>query len=254
MPPAVPTDPAAARAAAALAAVPDRVSLLCDTDGTVAWASPTCLGLLDLAPEALVGTTVAVVAPRVQPIYVLGGDGRPRRIDMRVVDLRDDPVVAGFLVEWQVHVERPDADDAGLLTAEALAAAVVRLGDGVERGIGVVRLRPHRVLPADAVAVLDQRLRHVLRASDLACRLDDGDVVVVCTGHWTPASAAAAAQRLRSHVNGPVRAAEGIVAIRLEAGTATGTTSELVELVRRAAFALPESAAVDQPVGSSANG
>lgn len=274
MPSAAPNDRSAARAAAALAAVPDRVSLLCDADGSVVWVSPTCTALLGLLPGALVGTTVAVQTRRDQPSYVLGGDGRPRRIGIRVVDLRDDPLVDGYLVEWQVHLESA-ADGAALLTAETLAVAVARLGRGGERGIGVVRLRPHRVLPADAVAILEDRLRNILRASDLAGRLDDGDVVVVCPGHWTPASAAAAAQRLRSHVNGPVRAAEGIVAVRLDAGTATGTTSEFGDLVRRAAFALPPVAApptvvdtlgtpgrsagrsagpADQPAGSSVNG
>lgn len=228
----------AARVAAALAAVPGRVTLLCEADGTVRWVSPTAVGLLGLPTDALVGTRIAVEPPRAQPSYVLGGDGRPRRIAVRVVDLRDDPEVDGILVEWEVHIDRV-ATPGALLTLDALAAAVAGLGAGGERGVGVVRLRPHRVLPTDAVALLDERLRHALRASDLAGRLDDGDVVVVCPGQWTPASAAATAQRLRSHVNGPVRTADGVVGVRLDAGTATGSTGELAELIRRAAFALP---------------
>lgn len=258
--------PVPERAATALAAVPGRVSLVCEPDGTVVWASPSTVALLALQPAELVGSCIAVEGPRPgQQSYVLGGDGRPRRIAIRVVDLRSEPTVAGFLVEWEVHVERTAADDGCLLTPAGLAEAVARLGAEVERGIGVVRLRPHRLLPPDALAVLDGRLGGALRASDLAARLDDGDVVVVCPGHWTPASAAATAQRLRSHVNGPVRAADGIVAVRLDAGTATGTTAELPELIDRAAFALPphppvvavgdlaaepESAPASQPAGA----
>jgi hypothetical protein len=247
-----------ARAAAALFASGTRVSLLCEPDGTVLWASPSARMLLGLDPVALVGTRLGPGRTDAEPRLVLGGDGRPRRIHEERTDLSTDPAVGGVLVEWFVAPEPTAETDAatGLLSAAGFGRAMVRLAAAGERGIGVLRLRADRPLPPDVLALVGDRLRHALRPSDVAGRLADGDIVAVSSGHWTPGSAAGMAQRVRSRVNGPVRSTAGIVAIRLVAGVATGTTADWEALVGRAAHDLPGPGptAPRQPAGSSTSG
>jgi GGDEF domain-containing protein len=224
------------RAHAALVRAPTKVSLLCEPNGTVIWASPSLEALLGLPPEALLGTVVELDTHSSTDRMVVGGDGRPYRVEVWTTDLCDDPSVRGMLVEWFV---RPQAGllgrdpVTGLLT---LTRLVERLADVTARGeldVAVIRLRADRELPEDAVRHLAQRLVHELRAADLAGRLADGDYVVVCPGLWTLAGAARIAQRLRSNINGPVRVAAGIATIRLSAGVATGASASLDALLER---------------------
>ena len=249
----------ARRVAAALGAAPTRVTLLCDPDGTVLWVSASAAPLVGLDPATLVGTRLAPEPAGGQPALVLGADGRPRRIDVHRTDLTHDPEVRGVLVEWTVRTEPPAPHDCdgvtGLLDAAGLGRAVLALGDvGGETSVAVLRLRADRALPDDAMREVGERLRHALRKGDVAGRLDDGDVVVVSPGHWTPASAASLAQRLRSHVNGPVLSAEGRAVVRLTAGVATGPTPAFPVLLRHAGDDLGPARAGGQRAGSSASG
>jgi GGDEF domain-containing protein len=172
---------------------------------------------------------------------------------VHATDLRDDPAVRGLLVEWLVQ---PDPGDAGrdpltgLSTHARLAADVAAAAARGDTALAVVRLRPDRPLPDEAMRQVGHRLAHALRSGDLAGRLPDGDVVVVCPGAWTGASASHVAQRLRSHVNGPVRGDAGVVTVRLSAGVATGPADTFDALVQRAYHDLMRSGWRMRPTGA----
>ena len=213
------------------------MSLLCEPDGTVIWVSSSLGPLLGLRAEAILGTVVEPGARAGTDRLVLGGDGRPYHIEISTSDLRDDPSVRGLLVERTV---RPQAGllgrepTTGLFTLARLVERLATTDAFGERDVAVTRLRPDRELPDDALRHVAQRLVHALRVGDLAGRLADGDLVVVCPGRWTLADAGTLAQRLRSTINGPVRVATGVASIRLSAGVATGVAGSLDALLERA--------------------
>jgi hypothetical protein len=213
-----------------------RVSLLCEPDGTVIWVSSSLGPLLGLPPDAVLGTVVEPGARSGSDRLVLGGGGRPYRVEVSTSDVRDDPSVRGLLVEWIVHPQAGlcgrDATT-GLFTVARVVERVGTTGAHGELDVAVIRLRADRVLPDDALRHVAQRLVQALRSGDLAGRLRDGDFVVVCPGLWTLAGAASVAQRLRSTINGPVRVATGVASIRLSAGVATGAAGSLDTLLER---------------------
>lgn len=223
------------RVLAALVATTARVTLLCEPDGTVIWVSPSLGPLLGLAPDAILGTMVEPGARSGVDRLVLGGNGRPHRIDVFTTDLCDDPSVGGLLVEWTV---RPQSGlfgrdpVTGLFTLARLVERAAATGPHGDAGVAVIRLRADRDLADDALRHVAHRLMHALRAGDLAARSAGGDFVVVCPGRWTLTDATNVAQRLRSTINGPVRVAAGITNIRLAAGVATGDTGSLDTLLR----------------------
>ncbi len=224
-----------ARVHAGLVRATTRVSLLCESDGRVIWVSPSLGPLLGLRPEALLGTVVATGSPSGTVALILGGDGRPHRVEVTTTDLRADPSVRGVLVEW---VLRPDTrlfgrdPVTGLFTLARLVERVSELVGPDELDVAVIRLRSDAELSEDALRHAAQRLIQARRAGELAGRLSDGDLVVVCTGTGTIAGGLRVAQRFRSNINGPVRIATGIVNIRLSAGVATGAASTLDTILR----------------------
>lgn len=237
--PAAPT--VALRVSAALAATQSRVCLVCEPGGTVLWASGSALPLLGLDPGALVGTRVDTHIDADQPTapaFVLDADGRPRRIDVHRTDLMDDADVRGVLVEWVVHPQPIVAAHrdvlTGLLNDGGLVGAADELAAAGDEPLAVLRLRADRPLPDDVLRHVTERLRRALRADDVAARLADGDLVIVCPGHCTLADAAGLAQRLRSRVNGPVRGADGLFGVRLAGAASVGPPSALADLVRLA--------------------
>lgn len=167
-----PARPTKARIHAALTSAHRRVSLLCDDDGTILWASPSVARILGWVPDTLVGTSLFdLYAPEsraysergfancrrdpdesaeqlgaiARTAKVVCGDGTTLTVESHPTSLVTDPGVEGVLIEWFPVAERHllvDAIDAVALArpADETLATIVDLVEGllVDTTVGVV--------------------------------------------------------------------------------------------------------------------
>ncbi len=158
-----PARPTKARIHAALTSAHRRVSLLCDADGTIEWASPSVARILGWVPETLVGTSLFdLYAPEsraysergfanvrrdpeasveqlgsvVCTARVVCGDGSVLSVESHPTSLMVELGLGGILVEWLQVPERRllvDAIDAVSLSrpADETLGTIVNLVEGL---------------------------------------------------------------------------------------------------------------------------
>jgi diguanylate cyclase (GGDEF)-like protein len=239
---------------AALTSIDHRVSLLCDPDGTILWASPSTARVIGWVPETLVGTAVAELhAPEqfgamVPTVRVECGDGSVLTVDSHPTVVALDDGDDGLLIEWSPVAQLGAAAEidhfTGLLNRAGFDRVVRELTEVGNVPVAAVHLDIDEIEPSDdqhGRPIRDEVLRHVghrvrsaLREHDVACRVGEDEFVVICRGRWGAKEARALAERLRAEVGGPVLVGEVALMVGVSAGVAAGPALLLPSLLEQA--------------------
>jgi diguanylate cyclase (GGDEF)-like protein/PAS domain S-box-containing protein len=247
------------------------ITMLVDADGRVHSASAALTRLTGLDPERVLGGRLSLLAApghealldRVLqrrpgqattssvevPVGLVAGGARPFRFE--VVDLRDDPVVQGYVVTAYDVSELHSARDAlqQLATHDALTGlpnrialtnaigdALVRRGDTDQVGLLFVdldRFKPvNDLFGHDAgdelLIAVSARLRSLVRSSDTVGRIGGDEFVVLAPGLVSRSSIEELGRRAEQAVAEPFVLRSGVASISASVGVSYSDAASTV--------------------------
>jgi len=192
----------------------------------------------------LVARDGRVVHVRDEGVIVLGDEGEPLYLQGYVLDITAERELQEQLRMQALFDPLTGLANRAFFHEQLESVVAMRRGGGEQTALVFVDLNEFKQINDqyghsvgdDVLAVLGERLKHVIRAGDSVARLGGDEFVVLLTSVAEPAEAAIVAERLLEQITKPIDVAGRQLALTASVGIAVGGNS--AELLKQADAAM----------------